>query len=143
MALYEVSQRARTLRLILMIAALLPIPSVGFTADVPCPTALTPAPVPLEIRDEDLPAAPRALRLGGFDIAIVPGPGLAAHPAAMAAFERAARQWEAYISDPVTVTIEAEIAPIGDAHVIGRTASVALSGDYDLEIGRASCRERV
>jgi len=124
--------RARAQRFILMIGALLTIPSVGFTADVPCPTALTPTPVPLELRDEDMVPAPRALRLGAFDIAIAPGPGLAADPAAMAAFERAARQWEAYISDPVTVRIEAEIAPIGEAGVIGATTSVVLSGSYDL-----------
>jgi hypothetical protein len=121
-----------TRRLILVILALSTTPRLGLAGDVPCPTALTPAPVPLELLDEDLVPAPRALRLSAFDIAIVPGPGLAAQPAAMAAFERAARQWEAYISDPITVTIEAEIAPIGDAQVIGRTASVALSGDYDL-----------
>src|SRR5262245_40452178 len=123
--------RGRTQRLILVLVALSTTPSVGL-GDVPCPTALTPAPVPVELRDEDLVPAPRALRLSAFDIAIVPGPGLAAQPAAMAAFERAARQWEAYISDPITVTIEAEIAPIGDAQVIGSTEPVTLSGDYDL-----------
>src|SRR5262245_40442526 len=124
--------RARTRRLILVIVALSTTPSVGLTGDVPCPTALTPGPVPLELRDEELVPAPRALRLGAFDIAVVPGPGLAAHPAAMSAFERAARQWEAYIADPVTVRIDAEIAPIGDPDVIGATSSVLLGGSYDL-----------
>src|SRR5262245_22689196 len=124
--------RARTRRLILVIVALSTTPSVGWAGDVPCPTALTPGPVPLELRDEELVPAPRALRLGAFDIAVVPGPGLAAHPAAMSAFERAARQWEAYISDPVTVRIDAEIAPIGDSDVIGATSSVLLGGSYDL-----------
>src|SRR5262249_39601572 len=122
----------RTRRLILAIVALATFPSVGLAGDVPCPTAVTPAPVPLELRDGDLVPAPQALRLGAFDIVIVPGPGLAAHPAAMDAFERAAREWEAYISDPITVTIEAEIAPMDSAWVIGQTRSVSRSADYDL-----------
>src|SRR5262245_16859602 len=37
---------------------------------------------------------------GAFDIVIVPGPGLQANPAALAAFERAAARWEAVIRDP-------------------------------------------
>src|SRR5262249_53397364 len=43
-----------------------------------------------------------------------------------------ARQWESYLSDPITVRIEAEIAPIGEPGVIGATVSVLLSGGYDL-----------
>src|SRR5262245_17253971 len=123
--------RGRTQRLILVLVALSTTPSVGL-GDVPCPTALTPAPVPVELRDEELVPAPRALRLGAFDIAVVPGPGLAAPPAAMSAVGCAARQWEGYVADPVTGRMDGEGAPIGDPDVPGATSSVLLGGSYDL-----------
>jgi hypothetical protein len=49
---------------------------------------------------------------GAFDIQIVPGPGLQANPAALAALERAAAHWEAVIRDPITVRIDADFGPV-------------------------------
>ena len=70
--------------------------------------------------------------LNGFNINIVAGAGLASNSAAMAAFERAAQMWEAYIADPVTINIDADLANLGDPNVIGQTSSVTLVGGYDV-----------
>jgi hypothetical protein len=48
-----------------------------------------------------------------IDIVINPGAALSANPDALAAFNRAAAQWESRLSDPITVTIDANIAPLG------------------------------
>ena len=76
-------------------------------------------------------AGTRASNLGSFSTAINPGPTLSlpenAH--ALAAFNRAAQQWEARISDPITVNIDADLAPLGEG-IIGSTYSVLLQDDY-------------
>src|SRR3954464_1320112 len=45
-----------------------------------------------------------------FDIVVNPGAALSANPAALAAFNRAAAQWESRLSDPITVTLNVDIA---------------------------------
>jgi len=65
-----------------------------------------------------------------LDISINPTPALAANPAALAAFNQAASQWEAHITDPITVTIAADLAPLG-AGIIGQASSVILQTGYD------------
>lgn len=72
---------------------------------------------------------PPSQNLGGFNIVIVPGPGLSGNAAALAAFNRAAAAWAARISDPITVTINADLAPLG-AGIIGSTSSVTLQAGY-------------
>ena len=67
--------------------------------------------------------------LGTFDIVIVPGVNLAANAAALAAFNRAAQAWEARISDPITITINADMAALG-AGIIGSASSVTLQAGY-------------
>jgi VCBS repeat-containing protein len=67
-----------------------------------------------------------------FDIVIVAGAGLQANAQALAAFERAAQQWEAIFSDPVTVYISANLASLSSTSVIGQTSSVTLVGGYEL-----------
>lgn len=67
--------------------------------------------------------------LGTFDINIVAGGGLTG--TALAAFQRAAAQWEAFISDPITVNIDANLAALGPG-IIGSTSSVLLSGGYNV-----------
>lgn len=69
---------------------------------------------------------------GSFSIVINPGATLAlpANAAALAAFERAAAQWSAFISDPVTINIDADFAPLG-ANIIGSTDSVTLSKPFN------------
>lgn len=69
--------------------------------------------------------------LSGFSIVIVAGAGLSGNAAALAAFQRGAAQWVARISDPITVYIDADLANIGSASIIGQTSSVGLTGGYD------------
>jgi hypothetical protein len=101
-----------------------------------CATALTPPPAALPVTKGMLEAARGARRgarlLSTFDIVLVPGAGLAANPAALAAFERAAAQWEARFSDPITVTINADFADLGNPSIIGQSSSVLLQGPFDL-----------
>lgn len=68
--------------------------------------------------------------LGSFTININAGAGLLANAPAMAAFVRGAAQWEAWISDPITVNIDANLADMGSTTIIGSTSTVILFGDY-------------
>lgn len=69
------------------------------------------------------------VNLGTFDIVIAPGATLAGNAAALAAFNRAAQAWEARIADPITITIDADLAALG-AGIIGSTSSVTLLASY-------------
>ncbi|HNQ90174.1 MAG TPA: NF038122 family metalloprotease [Verrucomicrobiota bacterium] len=60
--------------------------------------------------------------LGSFAININPLSGLQGNPDALAAFYRAANQWEAFISDPITVTIDGDMANLGNPNIIGSTS---------------------
>lgn len=126
---------------VITLALLAMLPAFGepaFAADeATCATAVTHAqPVPLLVTPPVLAAARRQAStlglLGGFDIVLVPGPGLAANPGALAAFERAAAQWEALIGDPIVVTIDADFADLGNPGIIGQASSVLLQGPFDL-----------
>ncbi len=64
-------------------------------------------------------------------ILINPGPGLAANPDALAAFNRAAANWGRIFSDPVTVNIDADFQNMGSASILGSTSSVMLAGSYN------------
>ena len=70
--------------------------------------------------------------IGTPDIIINAGPTLAANQAALDAFNRAAEQWEAMFSDPIIVTIDADLVNLGNSNVIGQASSVVLIGGYDL-----------
>lgn len=78
---------------------------------------------------------PPPLNLGGFDIVINAGPTLAGNAAALAAFNRAAQAWEARISDPITITIDANLGALG-AGIIGSASSVVLNASYNGIRGR-------
>lgn len=67
---------------------------------------------------------------GPFNIVIDAGETLAGNAAALAAFNRAAAQWEAFISDPITVTIEADLEDL-DPPIIGSAGSYRLPLDFD------------
>lgn len=69
--------------------------------------------------------------LGSFNIVIVPDASLNGNAAALAAFNRAAAQWEARISSPITVTINASLAPL-DPGIIGSASTVVLEDSYDI-----------
>ena len=69
--------------------------------------------------------------LGSFNIVIRPGSALAANTPALDAFNRAAAQWESFIADPITVTIDADLASL-DPGVLGSAGSVRLFDSYDI-----------
>jgi hypothetical protein len=96
-----------------------------------CATAITPRPVPLPVPDEVVQSRrDLTLDLGSFNIDIVPGVTLQANSAALAAFQRAADQWKAYIADPVVVTINADLANLGPSNIIGQSSSVLLVASF-------------
>jgi hypothetical protein len=68
--------------------------------------------------------------LGSFSIVINAGATLAGNAPALAAFNRAAEQWESYISDPITVTIDADLAALGP-NILGSASSVVLFDDHN------------
>ncbi|MCH7224873.1 NF038122 family metalloprotease [Haloferula sp. A504] len=67
---------------------------------------------------------------GAFDIIINPNQDLLNNAPALAAFERAAATWESLISDPITVTLDANLASLGTG-ILGSASSVLLTGGYD------------
>ncbi len=62
-------------------------------------------------------------------IVINPGAGLSANTAALAAFRSAAQDWGKVFSDPITVTVNADLAPLGTG-ILGSTSSVTLTQSY-------------
>lgn len=70
----------------------------------------------------------------GLHIVLKEGPKLKANPQAQAAFRRAAAFIESLFSDPVTIVVDAEVAPLAPG-IIGQTASsqfhFAKSPDFD------------
>jgi hypothetical protein len=65
--------------------------------------------------------SPSAWAVGDFKINLYVGSGLAANPAAVAAFQRAAADWESRISNPIRVNIEADLGTFSDPNIIGAT----------------------
>src|SRR5262245_60047249 len=72
---------------------------------------------------------PQPNNLGSFDIVLVPSAALSANGPALAAFNRAAQNWEAWIADPITVTINADFSLLGSG-ILGSTSSVTLNAGY-------------
>ncbi|HYC54650.1 MAG TPA: NF038122 family metalloprotease [Candidatus Binatia bacterium] len=100
--------------------------------EITCPTAQSDPPVATFVSSEELRSARRPVqRGGGFSIELVAGPGIAANAAALAAFERAAAQWEAVFSDPMTVSINVDLTDLGSPTIIGAASSVLLGSEYD------------
>ena len=62
-----------------------------------------------------------AMAIGQFEIHLEPGPTLAANQPALDAFERAAQEWEARISTPIRINIDADLENVADTNVIGST----------------------
>jgi len=92
--------------------------------------------IPLNGSVEFVLEDPAQSNLGAFDIFINAGAGLAANPAALAAFNRAAAQWESFISDPITINIDADLGILNanmepfDAGILASASSVILSLNY-------------
>ncbi len=68
--------------------------------------------------------------LGSFNIVINAGATLAGNQPALDAFNRAAEQWEAFISDSIIVTVDADMANLGNSSVIGSASSLILQAGY-------------
>jgi subtilisin-like proprotein convertase family protein len=67
---------------------------------------------------------------GGLDIVLNKGPNLLNNAAASAAFDRAAAFFESIFHDPITVVIDAEIAPLG-SNVLGQASSIRMGDTFD------------
>jgi hypothetical protein len=59
-----------------------------------------------------------------------PGTGLSGNSAALTAFTRAADTWGAYLLDPVTIEINADLANLGNSSIVGQSSSTLLSTGY-------------
>jgi hypothetical protein len=70
-----------------------------------------------------------ATATGSFDIVINAGSTLSGNAPALAAFNRAAAQWESFISDPIQVTISADLAPLAP-NVLGSASSMIITRNY-------------
>lgn len=66
-----------------------------------------------------------------LDIVINAGPDLLNNSQALAAFERAAAQWETFFTDPITVNIDADLDPNLPESTLGQASSVLLTAGYD------------
>ena len=129
------STPATLLLAILTLSVAIPSPVRAQSGDVQCATAMT------EVQPEPIPLPPEGLALAlsqparkqaaVFDIVLKPGAALAANAPALAAFERAAQQWEAIIKDPIVVTLDVDFKDLMSATKIGTTAIVPLSGAFD------------
>jgi hypothetical protein len=64
------------------------------------------------------------------NIVLDSGPGLAARPDALAAWNSAVSIWESVLQDDVTVTIRGDFGALG-ANVLGGTSSRSFQADYD------------
>lgn len=67
----------------------------------------------------------------GFRLVINPRPGLAGVPLAVAALERAADRWRRIITDPITVTIDAELGAYDGREWLGIAGARYLTLSYD------------
>jgi hypothetical protein len=65
-----------------------------------------------------------------MNIVINPSASLSANPAALAAFHRAATHWESLLSDPITVTVNGNLAP--SSGFVAQTSPVTVGFNYDV-----------
>jgi hypothetical protein len=72
-----------------------------------------------------------AFQSAGATIHINAGSGLLSNPTALAAFNRAANDWEQYLADPVTINIDANLAPLGTG-ILGQTGSPEFSAGFNV-----------
>ena len=67
----------------------------------------------------------------GTTIAIGPGAGLAGNAEALAAFNRAANSWSQWLTDPISVRIDADLVDTGNDSVIASTGALFLQAPFD------------
>lgn len=80
------------------------------------------------------PSGPIYLGSGSLNLVIQPraGGSLVNNPAALAAFNRAAATWASYLTDDITVVIDADVRSfgVGNENIIGGTQPIYLQGSY-------------
>ena len=79
----------------------------------------------------DAPLRAAAAETTGTTIVLNAGPGLTAVPAALAAWERAADTWESWLTDDVTIVIDADLESLGEG-ILGGTNLFFLDYTYDV-----------
>ncbi len=84
----------------------------------------------LSLQPPTLGIRPPARAQSPFDIVIQPGGNLAANTPALAAFNRAAGQWERYFQDPVTVIIAANLIPNSNPLLLGGASPVLFTTPF-------------
>jgi hypothetical protein len=77
--------------------------------------------------------------VGLFKINLIPGAALQANPLALQAFDRAAAEWEAYISTPIKVNNTADLGTFTDPSIIGATGY----GSENLNLDYTTVRDRL
>ena len=83
------------------------------------------------IEGDELTLAPtRVNLLGSFDTMVNAGSALLSNAPALAALDRALAQWEAFISDPITVTFDVDFGPL-TGNTLATAAPVSLFGPYN------------
>ena len=69
--------------------------------------------------------------LYALTINLSPDANMAANLDAMAAFQRAAAQWQNWLTDPITVTINVGMQDLGSSTIIGQSGAVHLNTTYN------------
>ncbi len=69
---------------------------------------------------------------GAMQITIVPGANLAANSDALASFQRAADIWDGIFTDPILVTINADLSTNFAPNIIGSSSSFDVAAGYDV-----------
>jgi hypothetical protein len=64
-------------------------------------------------------------------ISLNPGAALSANPAALGAFRRAAATWETLFSDPIVVTVTADLGTFANEHTIGSASTNLVLRAHD------------
>jgi hypothetical protein len=103
--------------------------SVKLPPVVATTVAAMPEPAPGIGADFEVTTGP-PLNLGTFDIIIVPSAALSANVPALNAFNRAAKLWEDFIADPITISVNSDFSALG-AGILGQTSSVTLNASYN------------
>ena len=84
-----------------------------------------------EVLNSPIAVAPRTdVPIATTTFSLTYGPGLVANQQAKDAFDRAAARWSAVLNDPVTISIDVDVASLG-AGILGQSVSMMMFGGYN------------
>lgn len=84
-----------------------------------------------EVLNSAIAVAPRTdVPIATTTFSLTYGPGLIANQQAKDAFDRAAARWSAVLNDPVTISIDVDVASLG-AGILGQSVSMMMAGGYN------------